>query len=100
MWTRITDATPGYRYLKIEITRETGGYAKGQMIINEIRFFEGILAQEEEVPRSFFKMKTPRFPSHQMVACSSFIDQLHHCYRAFDGDDGGAGWVTQPVGIN
>jgi hypothetical protein len=88
----------GYRYLKLLITRETGGYTGGKMVINEITFYEGILGQRE-VPSKFMKMQSPRFPLYQMVTCSSFESQIKHCYRAFDGDSSpDSAWMTQSVG--
>lgn len=87
-----------FRYLKVLITRETGGYEGGRMEINEIQFFEGILAQAE-YPRVDMKMKSPRTPSPQMVTCSSFMEQPKHCFRAFDGDSSSkSAWTTVPVG--
>jgi len=88
----------GYRYLKLYITRETGGYSGGKMVINEITFYEGYLAQRE-IPSKDMKMQSPRFPLYQMVTCSSFLTQITHCYRAFDGDSSpDSAWITQPVG--
>ena len=88
----------GYRYIKLYITRETGGFVGGKMVINEIRFYEGILDQIER-PTLDLKMKSPRNPYPQMVTCSSFQDQQTHCYKAFDGDDSPCSyWVTKAVG--
>lgn len=85
-------------FLKVVITRETGGYEGGRLEINEIEFFEGILAQTE-YPRADMKMQSPRTPAPQMVTCSSFTEQPTHCFRAFDGDRSSKGaWVTVPVG--
>ena len=68
------------------------------MVINEIRFYEGILNQVER-PFSFLKMKNPRNPFPQVVTCSSFQDQQTHCYKAFDGDDSSRSyWTTKAVG--
>lgn len=86
------------RYLKVLITRETRGHEGGRLEINEIQFFEGILAQTE-YPRRDMKMKSPRTPSPQLVTCSSFTAQPTHCFRAFDGDSSStSAWVTVPVG--
>ena len=88
----------GYRYVKLYITRETGGFVGGKMVINEIRFYEGIFDQIER-PTMDLKMKSPRTPNPQMVTCSSFQDQHTHCYKAFDGDDSsGSYWVTKAIG--
>ena len=88
----------GYRYLKLEITRETGGYPGGKMVINEIEFYEGIVSQRV-VPRWDLKMKSPRYPSPQIVTCSSFETQLSHCFRVFDGSSSSnSSWVTKAVG--
>jgi hypothetical protein len=100
-WTLHPDNTLaplGYRYLKLYITRETGGQPSSQLVLNEVEFYQGVLAQEQR-PRDGFKMKTPRFPAPQMVTCSSFLDQDHHCYKAFDGDRSSrSAWITGPVG--
>ena len=70
----------------------------GSLTLNEIEFFQGILAQDQR-PLSEYKMKTPRFPAPQMVTCSSFLTQENHCYKAFDGDlSSSSAWVTNPVG--
>lgn len=99
LWTKQADTSEGvrgYRYLKLTITRETGGLAGGALMLNEIEFFQGILSQEQH---PVVKMTTPRFPAPQMVTCSSFLDQDHHCYKAFDGDlSSHSAWVTQGVG--
>eukprot|EP01038_Epipyxis_sp_PR26KG_P006767 gene6767-9268_t len=88
----------GYRYLKLLITRETGGFKNGQMKINEIMFYQDILSSTE-FPIIGNKMKTPRTPNPQSVTCSSFLDQTSHCYKAFDGDSSSNSvWVTKPVG--
>lgn len=61
-WMKVIDPLlHGYRYLKLLITKDTGGYYGGKMEINEIEFYEGILAQTP-VPSSYMKMSTPRFP--------------------------------------
>ena len=86
--------------MKVVVTRETGGYSGGRLEINEIKFFEGILAQTE-YPRVDMKMKSPRTPSPQLVTCSSFTEQTTHCFRAFDGDStSNSAWITIPVGSN
>jgi protocatechuate 3,4-dioxygenase beta subunit len=96
-WSKYTKSKT-FRYLKVLITRETGGYDGGRLEINEIKFFEGILAQSE-YPRPDMKMQSPRTPAPQLVTCSSFTEQRTHCYRAFDGDaSGGSAWQTVPVG--
>lgn len=103
-----------YRYLKLLIVRATGldsvrlhnnnGQStqqqdRGQVHINEIEFFESILANEVR-PSIEQKMKSARFPSPFVVTCSSFDSQDHHCYKAFDGDASSkSAWVTQPLGI-
>ena len=88
----------GYRYLKLFISRETGGRAGGAMVLNEIEFYEGVLAQVR-FPLESSKMLTPRTPPPQMVTCSSFESQDTHCYKAFDGDaSSSSAWVTQGVG--
>ena len=44
-------------------------------------------------------MLSGRFPPPQLVSCSSFIDQNHHCYKAFDGDvSSSSSWRTQTIG--
>jgi hypothetical protein len=66
--------------------------------VNEIEFFQGVLAQDER-PLRGFKMSTPRYPSPQSVACSSFLTQDTHCFKAFDGDwSSNSAWITNPVG--
>jgi hypothetical protein len=61
-WMKVIDpSSHGYRYLKLVITKETGGYNGGKMEINEIEYYEGILAQTP-IPASYMKMTTPRFP--------------------------------------
>lgn len=93
----------GFRYLKLLITRETGSEranegSGGQMVINEIEFYQGFFAQLKH-PRDDMMMMTPRTPAPQKVTCSSFIDQDHHCFKAFDGDrSSGSSWVTESVG--
>jgi len=96
-----------YRYLKLLVTRETGGGTgvggggskqQSSLTLNEIEFFEGVLSQLQN-PLDGFKMKTPRTPSPQMVTCSTFLSQDRHCYKAFDGDaSSSSAWVSQPVG--
>lgn len=99
LWTKqpdTTEAVRGYRYLKLLVSRETGGRAGGTLVLNEIEFFQGILSQDQ---RPVDKMTTPRFPVPQLVTCSSFLNQDNHCYKAFDGDNSShSAWVTQPVG--
>ena len=101
VWSRpssSTSSSEGYRYLKLEITRETGGYPGGKMVINEIEFYEGIVSQRV-VPRWDLKMKSPRYPSPQIVTCSSFETQFSHCFRVFDGSSSSnSSWVTKAVG--
>lgn len=101
LWTKrpdTSDVVQGYRYLKLLITRETGGVTGGSLILNEIEFYEGILAQDAR-PTKANKMTTPRFPVPQMVTCSSFLTQDFHCYRAFDGDRSShSAWISKPVG--
>ena len=99
LWSKIIDSSlAGYRYLKLQITRETGGYSYGKMVINEIEFFDGILAQRV-VPSADQKMVGPRTPSPLVVSCSSFRDQESHCFKAFDGDkSANSSWVTSPTG--
>ena len=99
----------GYRYLKLVITRETSpSYVPekpdGTLVINEIIFYQNILGQHE-APAADMKMKSPRQtifsdnPNYQKVTCSSFTDQMHHCFRAFDGDStSSSSWQTMPVG--
>ncbi len=97
-WSRVVDhSLISFRFLKLVITRETGGYDGGVLRINEIQFFDGILAHEEK-PTSAFKMITPRSPSPQMVTCSSYKDQETHCYKAFDGNANASScWITQVI---
>jgi len=96
-WSRREDLR-GYRYLKLKVIRETGGYAGGKMKINEIRFYTGVISQNE-VLFPDRKMKSPRTPFPQVVSCSSFQDQDHHCWKAFDGvDTSDSAWVTKPIG--
>jgi hypothetical protein len=101
IWTKQPDnpeSLPGYRYLKLLVSRETGGIPGGSLILNEIEFFQGILAQDQR-PQEGFKMRNPRNPSPQVVTCSSFLAQDNHCYKAFDGDvSASSAWVTNPVG--
>lgn len=100
----------GYRYMKIMVFATTGlfaerdnqqiisQYGKGLLAINEIVFYEGALRNIER-PTKDMKMKFPRSPAPQVVSCSSFDDQDHHCYKAFDGDASSASaWFTKPVG--
>jgi protocatechuate 3,4-dioxygenase beta subunit len=98
-WGKIVDSRmKSYRYLKLVISRETGGYQYGKMVINEIEFYEGILAQRI-VPAADRKMVSPRTPSPQLVTCSSFQDQFSHCYKAFDGiETSNSAWITEQVG--
>lgn len=96
-WSRYNVAG-GYRYLRLLIQRETGGYSGGRLEINEIEFFEGILKQYE-YPRKDMKMVSPRTPKPQMVTCSTFRSQEEHCFRAFDGDrSSNSAWMSDPVG--
>ena len=101
LWTKQPDtseAVLGYRYLKLLVTRESGGVSGGSLILNEIEFYQGVLAQDQR-PSQQAKMATPRFPAPQMVTCSSFLTQDYHCYRAFDGDlTSRSAWITKPVG--
>lgn len=85
-----------YRYLKLVILKETGGYANGQMVINEIEFLTGILSQ---TAYPVFKMISPR-SYQQVVTCSSFSNQDNHCYKAFDGNlnASSSAWITKGVG--
>jgi hypothetical protein len=95
-WSRY-NVDGGYRYLKLLIHRETGGYG-GRLEINEIEFFEGILKQNE-FPRKDMKMLSPRAPRPQVIACSTFRSQEEHCFRAFDGDrSSNSAWMSNPVG--
>lgn len=96
-WARRESLRP-YRYLKLKIIRETGGY-NGKLVINEIRFYSGVTAQNE-IPSHDRKMVSPRTPFPQVVSCSSFERQEYHCYKAFDGIDSAPGnaWVTKAVG--
>ena len=88
----------GFRYMKLMIYRETGGFPGGQLVINEIEFFEGILLQKQQ-PLKDYKMRTPRTPDPQRVSCSTFVSQDSHCYKAFDGDtSSNSAWVTKAVG--
>ena len=91
----------GYRYLKLVITRDTHpsvNSGTGELFINEIMFYEGALGQHE-MPALFKKMQSPKTPSPQRVTCSSFTDQFHHCFRAFDGiKSSNSSWRTMPVG--
>ena len=93
----------GYRYVKLVITRETTpSYVPdrpdGTLVINEIQFYQNILGQHE-APAVDMKMTSPRQPDYQQVTCSSFIDQMRHCFRAFDGDaSSSSAWQTKPVG--
>ena len=115
-WTKQFDvekSASGYRYLRLDITRDTDpdpsvsvhdhdGTANdntGQLRINEIEFYEGILAQRA-LPTAALKMSSPHWPEPQRVTCSSFTEQTYHCFRAFDGDSGNSSlaWRTKPVG--
>jgi hypothetical protein len=101
----------GYRYIKVVITRvmndkeihpattNTDGYqtSTGELIINEIQFFEGYF-HENEVPDRSSKMRSPRYPVPLLVTCSSFTTQDNHCYKAFDGDrNSSSSWRTTPI---
>ena len=101
LWTKLPDdgaGQLGYRYLKLLVSRESGGVPGGSLILNEIEFFQGALAQDQR-PMEGFKMTTPRYPPPQAVSCSSFRDQDTHCFRAFDGDlSSRSAWITKPVG--
>jgi len=97
LWARVPSVgSAGYRYLKLLITRETGGRPDGQMVINELVWYEGWLHQSER-PDPRQKMRSPRSPAPLRTSCSSFQDQQHHCYRALDGAIDTA-WVTQGGG--
>lgn len=86
--------------MKLEIYRVGGNSFDGQLVINEIEYYEGYLSQTE-IPRNFLKMVSPRTPEPQKVYCSSFLDQMRHCYRAFDGEDSeSSAWVTKGIGVN
>ena len=103
-----------YRFLKLEVTRVGGeqsskglnsatsgsfGGGGGRLVINEIEFYQGFLAQTE-IPLKRYKMKSPRTPSPQKVTCSSFEDNIRHCFKAFDGDFSANGsWVTDSIGL-
>lgn len=97
LWSRVPpSAAAGYRFFKLQITRETGGYLGGKMVINEIEMYAGVLSQDV-VPSA--KMRTPRFPAPLMVTCSSYLGTDSHCFKAFDGDSSsGSAWVTAAVG--
>lgn len=70
----------------------------GSLIINEIIFYEGYVSQIE-IPSKNSKLLSPRTPAPLTVSCSSFLDQSHHCFKAFDGDpSAGSSWVSKPVG--
>jgi hypothetical protein len=88
------------RYLKLEVTRVGTSTVDtvGSLIINEIEFYEGYLSQIE-IPPKPSKLLSPRTPAPLRVLCSSFLDQPHHCFKAFDGDSSaGSAWVSKPVG--
>jgi hypothetical protein len=88
-----------FRYLKFEVTRigPSDVPSTGRLIINELIFYEGYLSQIE-IPNKYSKLQSPRTPSPLRVSCSSFLDQSHHCYKAFDGDSSsGSSWITKPV---
>jgi hypothetical protein len=104
-----------YRYLKLEVSRvggeqsssgfnsatsgSPGGGGGGRLVINEIEFYQGFLAQTA-VPLSRYKMQSPRTPSPQKVTCSSFEDNIRHCFKAFDGDFSANGsWVSDSIGL-
>ena len=96
-WSRVVQ-DDSYRYLKLDITRETGGFEGGRMVVNEITFYEGILGQRA-YPTPDNYMENPRYPAPQVVTCSSFATQEEHCFRAFDGiDTANSTWITKPVG--
>jgi hypothetical protein len=72
--------------------------SSGSLIINEIEFYEGYLSQIE-IPPKLAKLVSPRTPAPWRVLCSSFLDQPHHCFKAFDGDPSpGSAWISKPVG--
>lgn len=87
------------RFLKLVIHRVAGEDAeKGLLIINEIEFYEGVLAQRA-VPAAHRKMISPRNPAPLLASCSSFQHQMYHCFHAFDGDESSASsWRTVEVG--
>lgn len=88
------------RYLKLVVSRIGTSEldTSGSLLINEIEFYEGYLSQIE-IPSKSSKLLSPRTPSPLRVLCSSFTDQDHHCYKAFDGDTSpGSYWRTKPVG--
>lgn len=106
---RLNGSGQRYRYLKLLVFRVAGlqgarltqqGQADpGQLRINEIDFFEGLLANEVR-PRVGQKLQSARFPFPFVVTCSSFLSQDRHCYKAFDGDDSShSQWTTQAVGL-
>ena len=84
-WRRITTHDEGYRYLKVTITRETGGYDGGELHLNEIEFYEGYMAQNK-IPLFGFEMTSSFTPEPLRVSCSSYKSQIEHCFKAFDGD--------------
>ena len=76
----------------------TGASTKGQLAINEIIFYKGIVHKDTVLHNDTY-MTTPRYPVPQTVTCSSFVDQNTHCYRAFDGDlTAHSAWVSKPIG--
>ena len=84
VWTKQMPPTQtGYRYLKLSIFRDSGSVSV-PLQINEINYFEGLLGLDA-VLRSNQFMLSALIPSPLRVSCSSYLDQNHHCYRAFDG---------------
>eukprot|EP01031_Cornospumella_fuschlensis_P026613 gene26613-32162_t len=103
IWSKLDSTLElGYRFLKLIIVRDTGdgdlGTQGGTLRIREIQYFTGQLGHIE-YPTLDKKMRTPRFPIPQVVSCSSYIDQEHHCFKAFDGDaSSNSVWTTDAVG--
>jgi hypothetical protein len=96
-WNKVPNADQnGYRYFKLVILRDTGGFPGGKLVINEVELYAGILA-ERSFPSP--KMKTPRTPAPMMISCSSYHDSDSHCYKAVDGDSSSKSyWMTEAVG--
>ena len=87
-WSKLADAEEagaGYRYLRLVVTEDTGELPGGQLVVNEVEFYQGVLLRSP-LPALYQKMKTPRYPPSLMVACSSYADQDTHCFKVITGN--------------
>ena len=98
IWTKSLDHTV-YRFLKLSI-QSSFGTSDSFLEINEAIFYQGILGQIQ-ILRNTTYMLSGRYPPPQLVSCSSFTAQDHHCYKAFDGvTSSKSSWRTHQIGPN